>query len=201
MSGNSGPEVSFWCFACSRLHRPTAQRGEPVPGCTRCGALSVALEGVVDVVDIGAFVEACHPDAGLRAAAPLPTVTVRDSGRDCAVCMDELQPGAAAAVTPCDHAYHPSCIAPWLNARGTCPLCRAPVGGTDRDGLVTCRFPNGQTGIGRRVSGRIYGAKILDEDGEIVRPRGTSRFKGVCLRARMAIGALVRRDLAMASDV
>ena len=185
---NSGMEASFWCYACSRLRRPGAQA---VAGCTRCGLPVAALEGIVGVVDAGAFLHACHPEAGLRTPAPLPTVTVRGAGRDCAVCMEELMPGASAAVTPCGHVYHPHCVAPWLEARGTCPLCRAPVvgGAGDRDGLVACHLPGGQIGLGRRVAGRVYGVRILEEDGKLVRPRVLRcGFKGVRIRARLAIG-------------
>ncbi|CAO2195226.1 unnamed protein product [Urochloa humidicola] len=205
-TSSSGMEASFWCYACSRLRRPRAD-GEPVAGCTRCGTPAVALEAIVGVVDAGAFVHACHPDAGLllRTPAPssLPTVTVRAAGRDCAVCMEELSPGAAAAViTPCGHAYHPSCVAPWIEARGTCPLCRGPVGvggGGDRDGFVECRLPGGRIGLGRRIAGRIYGVRILDEDGKFVRPPRVVRgFKGVRPHGRrLELGALVRRDLAV----
>ncbi|KAJ1286188.1 hypothetical protein BS78_03G333700, partial [Paspalum vaginatum] len=154
--------------------------GEPVAGCTRCGVPPAALERVADV---GAFVHACHPDVVLRTPVPvpLPTATVNESGHDCAVCMDELQPGASAVVTPCEHVP---------GAPG------APVGDAARDGLVTCQFSDGRTGLGRLVGGRIYGVRILDEDGKLARPRGLSGFKGVRLRPRTAIGALLHRDLA-----
>ncbi|RLN21680.1 hypothetical protein C2845_PM07G28350 [Panicum miliaceum] len=187
----SGMEASFWCNACSRLRRPRAQGGEPVAGCTRCGTPAAALEGIVGVVDAGGFLHACHPEARPRPPAPLPTVTVRGAGRDCAVCMEELEPGASAAVTPCEHAYHPHCVAPWLEARDTCPLCRAPVGGAgERDGLVACHLPGGRIGLGRRVAGRIDGVRILDEDGKLERARALRRgYKGVGLRARIAATA------------
>ncbi|CAO1942244.1 unnamed protein product [Urochloa humidicola] len=190
-STSSSMEASFWCYRCSRLRRPCADGEPPVAGCTRCGTSAVALEAIVGVVDAGAFLDACHPDAGLlRSPAPsLPTVTVRAAGRDCAVCMEELTPGSIAAViTPCEHAYHPSCVAPWIEARGTCPLCRAPVGGVagddDRDGLVACRLSAGRIGLGRRVAGRIFGVRILDEDGKVVRPSVLRWFKGVRLHGR-----------------
>ncbi|KAL6853685.1 hypothetical protein ACP4OV_019714 [Aristida adscensionis] len=195
-TGGAAMEASFWCDACSRLRRPGAH-GEPVTACSRCGAAAAALEAIVEVVDARAFIEACHPEAGLRAtaaAAPLPTVTVA-VGDDCAVCLERLAPGASAAVTPCEHAYHPQCIAPWLEARGTCPLCRAHVAGggkADRDGLVLCRFDGGRFGLGRRVAGRVHGLRFLDKDGKIERSRVAGVFKGAHLDARMAVRALRR---------
>jgi HrpA-like RNA helicase len=35
--------------------------------------------------------------------------------------------GAAAAVLPCGHAFHRSCIVPWITDQPTCPNCRADV--------------------------------------------------------------------------
>ncbi|KAL6614178.1 hypothetical protein ACP70R_036448 [Stipagrostis hirtigluma subsp. patula] len=166
MATTSGMEASMWCHACSRLRRPGAQ-GEPVAACSHCGIPAVALEAVVDVVDPRAFVYGCHPEAGLRAPAPLPAVTVGGAGGDCAVCLEKLAPGASAAVTPCGHLYHPRCVAPWIKARGTCPLCRAHVGGGDRDGLVLCHFNSGRLGLGRRIAGRIHGVRYLDKDGKL----------------------------------
>ena len=131
----------------------------------------------------------------------------------CAICKARLAEagwGGLRWLRPCGHVYHPHCVAPWLEARGTCPLCRAPVvgGAGDRDGLVACHLPGGRIGLGRRVAGRVYEVRILDEDGKLVRPRVLQRgFKGVRLRlrARMAVGlkegALDRRDLAVVADV
>nr|TKW33552.1 hypothetical protein SEVIR_2G244500v2 [Setaria viridis] len=48
MPGTSGMEASFWCFACSRLHRPHTQ-DEPIAGCTRCGTPAATLEGIIDL--------------------------------------------------------------------------------------------------------------------------------------------------------
>ncbi|TVU01890.1 hypothetical protein EJB05_52656, partial [Eragrostis curvula] len=137
----------------------------------------------------------CHPDARLRCAKEeLPAVTVRDAGRDCAVCLEELQPGESAVVTPCEHVYHARCIAPWVQARGTCPLCRTHVGAGDRDGLVLCTFGAGRRlGLGRRVAGRIFGVKVLAADGTLARPR-RPLIQGMLLRTRISLGALFHRD-------
>ncbi|GJM92591.1 hypothetical protein PR202_ga09072 [Eleusine coracana subsp. coracana] len=197
----------LWCYACSRLHR-RPRGGQDGNGCARCGNPAAALESVVDVVDSRAFLHSCHPDRTHRTTShhadddadpPLPTTTVRDAGRDCAVCMEALAAGSSALVTPCGHAYHARCVAPWLRAKGTCPLCRARVGAADdddrRDGLVLCRFHSGRLGLGRRVAGRVFNVRVLDADGNLERPRPARGFKTMLLRAaEMTVGAVFRRD-------
>lgn len=42
----------------------------------------------------------------------------------CAVCKDQIAVDAEAKQLPCDHLYHSDCITPWLEIRGSCPLCR-----------------------------------------------------------------------------
>lgn len=199
-------DASFWCLACSRLHRTRA--GEAVAACPSCGAPGTALEGIVDVVDADTFLYGCHPagpraGAGDDATARLAAVTVRDAGRTCAVCLDELEPGASALVTPCEHVYHPLCITPWLEISGTCPLCRRGSTPEDDapDGLVLCDLQGGQFGLGQRVAGRVFTVRILDKDGKLVRHDGVLRwFTGVCRRVRAAGGALLRRENADLPD-
>lgn len=45
---------------------------------------------------------------------------------ECAVCLTAFEEGDDLRLLPhCSHAFHPECIDPWLEARVTCPLCRA----------------------------------------------------------------------------
>jgi E3 ubiquitin-protein ligase ATL6/9/15/31/42/55 len=45
---------------------------------------------------------------------------------ECAVCLTAFEEGDDLRLLPhCSHAFHPECIDPWLEARITCPLCRA----------------------------------------------------------------------------
>uniref|UniRef100_A0ACD5U3P2 Uncharacterized protein n=1 Tax=Avena sativa TaxID=4498 RepID=A0ACD5U3P2_AVESA len=45
---------------------------------------------------------------------------------ECAVCLTTFEEADDLRLLPhCSHAFHPECIDPWLEARTTCPLCRA----------------------------------------------------------------------------
>ena len=43
---------------------------------------------------------------------------------ECAICMDELSPGAVGVRLKCGHVFHERCCVRWLGTRTTCPLCR-----------------------------------------------------------------------------
>ena len=44
--------------------------------------------------------------------------------RDCPVCQEKYEPGERCKLLPCQHAFHPNCILPWLKVHNTCPVCR-----------------------------------------------------------------------------
>uniref|UniRef100_A0ACD5TAQ2 Uncharacterized protein n=1 Tax=Avena sativa TaxID=4498 RepID=A0ACD5TAQ2_AVESA len=47
---------------------------------------------------------------------------------ECAVCLTAFEEADDLRLLPhCSHAFHPECIDPWLEARTTCPLCRADL--------------------------------------------------------------------------
>eukprot|EP00096_Caligus_rogercresseyi_P005420 TRINITY_DN2082_c1_g1_i2.p1 TRINITY_DN2082_c1_g1~~TRINITY_DN2082_c1_g1_i2.p1 ORF type:complete len:419 (-),score=122.67 TRINITY_DN2082_c1_g1_i2:186-1442(-) len=49
----------------------------------------------------------------------------------CCICLDDFLPGDKLRILPCDHAYHKSCIDPWLvKNRRICPQCRKKVFGS-----------------------------------------------------------------------
>jgi hypothetical protein len=60
----------------------------------------------------------------------LPTVRAADCGVDqCAICIDDVGPDESLVLLPCNHAYHPMCVARWLvqgasgSKKHSCPLC------------------------------------------------------------------------------
>jgi hypothetical protein len=49
-----------------------------------------------------------------------------DEDQACSVCGE--QAGAEPLrVTECGHAFHETCLRPWLNQKDTCPVCRQPL--------------------------------------------------------------------------
>ncbi|XP_066246651.1 E3 ubiquitin-protein ligase Iruka-like isoform X1 [Euwallacea similis] len=50
----------------------------------------------------------------------------------CSVCWEQFQLKELVRQLPCLHIYHESCIRPWLELHGTCPICRQNL--TDESG-------------------------------------------------------------------
>jgi len=72
-----------------------------------------------------------NPPASSHVIANLAPVSssVILSGDTCAICQDELcnSKFGQARQMPCRHAFHHSCVTPWLQQHNTCPVCRAEV--------------------------------------------------------------------------
>jgi hypothetical protein len=45
-------------------------------------------------------------------------------GTQCAVCREDLVVGDKLQQMPCNHLFHPPCLAPWLEENNSCPICR-----------------------------------------------------------------------------
>lgn len=48
-------------------------------------------------------------------------------GKECPICMGELNVGDPVRFLPCLHCYHVECIDDWLQRSLTCPSCLEPV--------------------------------------------------------------------------
>jgi len=47
---------------------------------------------------------------------------------ECGVCLADFEHTTQVAQLPCQHAFHPQCIAKWLTqCKNACPLCSAPI--------------------------------------------------------------------------
>ncbi|VFR03568.1 unnamed protein product [Cuscuta campestris] len=72
-------------------------------------------------------------EIGLSAAQleRLPAVAGKDliMGRDCAVCLDDIESEQPARVVPgCNHGFHLQCADTWLSKHPVCPICRTKLG-------------------------------------------------------------------------
>lgn len=60
--------------------------------------------------------------------AEIPKVTITadqvDMKLQCSVCWEDFQIDEIVRKLSCAHVYHESCIIPWLELHGTCPICR-----------------------------------------------------------------------------
>lgn len=84
----------------------------------------------------------------------LPAELLPSPGDSCAICLDLIEDDDDVRGLTCGHAFHASCVDPWLTSRrACCPLCKA-------DYYVPKPRPEGAEGtaeterFGRRTAGR-----------------------------------------------
>ena len=60
--------------------------------------------------------------------AEIPKVPITQEHTDiklqCSVCWEDFKLDEIVRKLTCSHLYHESCIIPWLELHGTCPICR-----------------------------------------------------------------------------
>ncbi|KAI9122380.1 hypothetical protein K1719_007069 [Acacia pycnantha] len=88
-----------------------------------------ALAPYVDMVSRSWRLVRASCGGGKKGASPetvvgLPAVEVKESGRECVICKEEMKVGKEVCELPCEHLFHWSCILPWLSNSDTCPCCR-----------------------------------------------------------------------------
>jgi hypothetical protein len=76
-----------------------------------------------------------------------------ESGDTCAICLDTLEDDDDVRGLTCGHAFHASCVDPWLTSRrACCPLCKA-------DYYVPKPRPEGETADQTSTSRRTTGLR------------------------------------------
>jgi len=79
----------------------------------------------------------------------VPTEMLANPGDACAICLDTLEDDDDVRGLTCGHAFHASCVDPWLTSRrACCPLCKA-------DYYVPKPRPEGEAALeAERAAGR-----------------------------------------------
>ena len=86
----------------------------------------------------------------------VPTAMLENPGDSCAICIDTLEDDDDVRGLTCGHAFHASCIDPWLTSRrACCPLCKADyyVPKPRPEGEINSEPGDGSRGSGRRHHG------------------------------------------------
>ena len=89
------------------------------------GDITTRAIGMDDI--LAAYDEAPEP-LNDKQIDDLPVLRVDEAllgqSRSCPICFDNLAAGAEVTVLECGHFFHPSCLTPWLQRHGSCPVCR-----------------------------------------------------------------------------
>ncbi|TKW39853.1 hypothetical protein SEVIR_1G207100v4 [Setaria viridis] len=118
--------VVLLAFACLRLFLPSDDN-RPAPS-DSASASELSRHGGSRKGGLDAAAIAALPLVFYREVRRHRIVDGREDALECSVCLLEFDDDDALRLLPtCPHAFHPECIALWLERHATCPLCRASV--------------------------------------------------------------------------
>ncbi|XP_058825986.1 E3 ubiquitin-protein ligase Iruka [Topomyia yanbarensis] len=92
--------------------------------------------------------------------AEIPKVTISaeqvEMKLQCSVCWEDFQIDEVVRRLTCAHVYHESCIIPWLELHGTCPICRKS--------LAPEQQPDEQRGLAAAANAVAHTLRSLTSD-------------------------------------
>jgi len=147
---------------------PDADAPTPAAEPSMFATASASLPVVNKVTSHAESADVEDDDEAIPAAVPGATEMLTAPGDSCAICIDTLEDDDDVRGLSCGHAFHASCLDPWLTSRrACCPLCKADYyvpkprpdgtnpadpsqpGATPADGTAANPFDNVNGGIQR----------------------------------------------------
>jgi E3 ubiquitin-protein ligase ATL6/9/15/31/42/55 len=121
--------VVLLAFACLHLFLPRDdRRAAPDDDDDSVSASELSRRGAGRKDGLDAAAIAALPLVFYREVRRHRIVDGREDALECSVCLLEFDDDDTLRLLPtCPHAFHPDCIALWLERHPTCPLCRASV--------------------------------------------------------------------------
>lgn len=97
-------------------HINTSESSDRSPTAAHSNASVDTVKGITEVED--------DDDDPIQTAVPAELLA--NPGDSCAICLDTIEEDDDVRGLTCGHAFHASCIDPWLTSRrACCPLCKA----------------------------------------------------------------------------
>lgn len=130
-------------------------------------------------------------------------VVALEAALRCAVCFETF---SSPATLPCGHSFcRQSCLAPWLEASSSCPICREPTLALPPKNLalaVAARIHRGQSEAAAAQAEALSAQPPAELSPEALSRQRFSLVYSMMVRARDLLGAEVRaRDLPVADPL
>ncbi|CAL4965988.1 unnamed protein product [Urochloa decumbens] len=121
---------------------------------------------------VTAYRRSKQPDDGeVPSSASAASTSGSAAATECAVCLSELADGEKVRALPsCGHVFHVECVDAWLRSRTTCPVCRAQVRPSSKQGAAA--------GDARPSAPAPFGAGgtlVVTVEGGVAETRDTAR--------------------------
>ncbi|PGH02978.1 hypothetical protein AJ80_08769 [Polytolypa hystricis UAMH7299] len=144
-SSSDAPEAEQSTATHKNDQTPTDGKTEPVEKPTAARTENTANDDSKQLPTIATTQDPTSPvddddDGYDHIRTAIPTELLGNPGDSCAICLDIIEDDDDVRGLACGHAFHASCLDPWLTSRrACCPLCKA-------DYYVPKARPEGQDG-------------------------------------------------------